>query len=57
MDPGLELLAETLIHHPVTSDQLGVTELLTDYQHLEMSLRASGYVVHVGLVDNFQVVR
>ena len=57
MDPSLEFLAETLVDHPVARDQLGVTELLTDYQHLEMSLRASGYVVHVGLVDNFQVLR
>ena len=57
MDPCLELLTQTLIDHSVASDQLGVSELLADDQHLEMSLGAPGYIVHVGLVDNFQVVR
>ena len=57
MNSCLELLAQTLIDHPVASNQLGVTELLTDDHHLEMSLGPPGHIVHVGLVDDFQVLR
>ena len=57
VNPRLELLAQTLVDHPVASDQLGVPELITDHQHLEMGLGAPGDVVHVGLVDDLQVER
>ena len=55
MNPRLKLLAQTLIHHPVAGYQLDVPELVTDYQHLEVSLGTLGHIVHVGLVDNLQV--